>query len=112
MNKNGYNIEVGVQFVFFRPGDRSGHGKTRWCRARQSIVVMSLRSVAINKSTGRSGSRGARAQEMLGRTPGNLGWLSPMKDGRDRGFQSYRKNADVFYSESAQPGACWCIRGL
>ena len=44
---------------------------------------------------------GHAAKRMLGRTPGNIKAIRPMKDG-DRRFLCHRKNAAAFYQTSPQ----------
>jgi len=47
----------------------------------KGIVVNEPSIVAINKVTGRIEAVGKEAKEMLGRTPGNIVAIRPMKDG-------------------------------
>ena len=47
----------------------------------KGIVVNEPSIVAINKSTGEVEAVGKEAKEMLGRTPGNIVAIKPMKDG-------------------------------
>jgi len=79
-DKNGYNMRSSS--VCFRPTWPSiwerqslvfSHGK--------GIVVNEPSIVAINKSTGEVVAVGREAKEMLGRTPGNVVAIKPMKDG-------------------------------
>src|SRR5262249_48203410 len=47
----------------------------------KGIVVNEPSIVAINKNTGEVEAVGKEAKEMLGRTPGNIVAIKPMKDG-------------------------------
>jgi len=59
-------------------------------------------SSPINKNTRRSGSQWAKRQkEMLGRTPGNIVAIKPMKDGVIADFKVTEKNAELLHSEGA-----------
>jgi len=51
-----------------------------FCRGR-GIVVSEPSIVAVNQKNGRVEAVGASAKEMLGRTPGNIVAIRPMKDG-------------------------------
>ena len=51
-----------------------------FCKGR-GIVVSEPSIVAVNQKTGRVEAVGANAKEMLGRTPGNIVAIRPMKDG-------------------------------
>ena len=47
----------------------------------KGIVVNEPSIVALNKNTGEVGAVGKEAKEMLGRIPGNIVAIKPMKDG-------------------------------
>src|ERR1700724_4119144 len=47
----------------------------------RGIVVSEPSIVAINKTNGKIEAVGNEAKEMLGRTPGNITAIKPMKDG-------------------------------
>ena len=47
----------------------------------RGIVVSEPSIVALNKVNGRIEAVGAEAKEMLGRTPGNITAIKPMRDG-------------------------------
>jgi rod shape-determining protein MreB len=65
-------------------GDRSGHRKYACLREGPGIVVSEPSIVAINKVTNQVEAVGRDAKEMLGRTPGNIVAIRPMKRRRDR----------------------------
>ncbi|NLO33380.1 MAG: rod shape-determining protein, partial [Candidatus Hydrogenedentes bacterium] len=47
----------------------------------QGIVLSEPSVVAINKDTGKARAVGNEAKNMIGRTPGNIVAIRPMKDG-------------------------------
>jgi len=54
-------------------------------------VVNEPSIVAINKINGKVEAVGKAAKEMLGRTPGNIVAIKPMKDGVIADFESPRR---------------------
>lgn len=62
----------------------------------RGIVVDEPSIVAINKITGRPEAVGAGAKEMLGRTPGNIIAIRPMKDGVIADFETTEKMLGYF----------------
>ncbi|MBI2840132.1 MAG: rod shape-determining protein [Acidobacteria bacterium] len=62
----------------------------------RGIVVDEPSIVAINKITGRPEAVGAAAKEMLGRTPGNIIAIRPMKDGVIADFETTEKMLGYF----------------
>jgi rod shape-determining protein MreB len=52
-----------------------------WYSQRQGVVVNEPSIVAINKNNGEVEAVGKEAKEMVGRTPGNIVAIRPMKDG-------------------------------
>jgi hypothetical protein len=69
----------------------------------KGIVVNEPSIVAINKLNGRVEAVGRDAKEMLGRTPGNIVAIKPMKDGVIADFEGHREDADLLHQEGAQP---------
>ena len=67
--------------LLVRPGYRSGHREYLVFARGKGIVVNEPSIVAINKINGRVEAVGREAKEMLGRTPGNIVAIRPMKDG-------------------------------
>jgi len=57
----------------------------------RGIVVSEPSIVAINRVNGRIEAVGAEAKEMLGRTPGNIQAIKPMKDGVIADFEAAEK---------------------
>src|ERR671926_476353 len=76
----------------------------------KGIVVNEPSIVAINKVNGRIEAVGKDAKEMLGRTPGNIVAIKPMKDGVIADFEvtdsAYRaKASEVYLVEEAMAAA-------
>ena len=69
----------------------------------RGIVVNEPSIVAINKVTNQVEAVGKEAKDMLGRTPGNIVAIRPMKDGVIADFTVHRKDADLLHPEGAQP---------
>src|SRR5919201_1713551 len=57
----------------------------------RGIVVSEPSIVALNKTNGRIEAVGTEAKEMLGRTPGNITAIKPMKDGVIADFEAAEK---------------------
>ena len=62
----------------------------------RGIVLSEPSIVAINKVTGRIEAVGTEAKEMLGRTPGNITAIKPMKDGVIADFEAAEKMLSHF----------------
>src|SRR5512147_3273586 len=62
----------------------------------QGIVVREPSIVVINKLTNRIEAVGSEAKEMLGRTPGNIESIRPMKDGVIADFEVTERMLDHF----------------
>ncbi|MBN2370712.1 MAG: rod shape-determining protein [Vicinamibacteria bacterium] len=62
----------------------------------KGIVVSEPSIVAVNKSTGRVAAVGRDAKEMLGRTPGTIAAIRPMKDGVIADFEITEKMLSHF----------------
>ena len=69
----------------------------------KGIVVNEPSIVAINKVNGRVEAVGKEAKEMLGRTPGNIVAIRPMKDGVIADFEVTETMLDLLHQEGAQP---------
>ena len=67
----------------------------------KGIVVNEPSIVAINKNSGEVEAVGKEAKEMLGRTPGNIVAIKPMKDGVIADFKVTEKDAELFHPEGA-----------
>src|ERR1700683_4416380 len=62
----------------------------------KGIVVNEPSIVALNKTTGEVEAVGKQAKEMLGRTPGNIVAIRPMKDGVIADFKVTEKMLNYF----------------
>ena len=72
----------------------------------RGIVVNEPSIVAINKINGKVEAVGKAAKEMLGRTPGNIVAIKPMKDGVIADFEVTEKMLTYFIKQ-AHNGAMW-----
>ena len=89
-----------------RSGDRSRDGQhLRLCEGR-GIVVNEPSIVAVNKVNGRVEAVGREAKEMLGRTPGNIVAIKPMKDGVIADFDVTEKML-TYFIKKAHNGNVW-----
>ncbi len=70
-----------------------------FCKGR-GIVVSEPSIVAVNQKTGRVEAVGREAKEMLGRTPGNIVAIRPMKDGVIADFEHTEKMLDYFIKKA------------
>src|SRR3989441_7933597 len=66
----------------------------------RGIVVSEPSIVAINKVTRKVEAVGKEAKEMLGRTPGNIIAIRPMKDGVIADFEQTEKMLDYFIKKA------------
>jgi len=66
----------------------------------KGIVVNEPSIVAINKSTGEVEAVGKEAKEMLGRTPGNIVAIKPMKDGVIADFKVTERMLNYFIQKA------------
>ena len=66
----------------------------------KGIVINEPSIVAINKVTGRVEAVGKEAKEMLGRTPGNIVAIKPMKDGVIADFEVTEKMLTYFIKKA------------
>jgi rod shape-determining protein MreB len=72
----------------------------------RGIVVSEPSIVALNKVNGRIEAVGTEAKEMLGRTPGNIAAIRPMRDGVIADFEAAEKMLTHFIRK-AQKGHTW-----
>src|SRR5437773_295149 len=68
----------------------------------QGIVVSEPSIVAMNTINGRIEAVGTEAKEMLGRTPGNITAIKPMKDGVIADFEAAEKMLTHFIRKAAK----------
>ena len=103
MNKNGYNLRSVFSLFSSDLAIDLGTANTLVFSHGKGIVVNEPSIVAINKATGEVVAVGSEAKDMLGRTPGNVVAIKPMKDGVIADFKVTEKMLTLFYSEGAQP---------
>ena len=77
-----------------------GTANTLVFAANKGIVVNEPSIVAINKNTGEVEAVGKEAKEMLGRTPGNIVAIKPMKDGVIADFKVTEKMLNYFIQKA------------
>lgn len=77
-----------------------GTANTLVYAANKGIVVNEPSIVAINKTTGEVEAVGKEAKEMVGRTPGNIVAIRPMKDGVIADFKVTEKMLNYFIQKS------------
>ena len=66
----------------------------------KGIVVSEPSIIAVNQKTGKVEAVGKEAKEMLGRTPGNIIAIRPMKDGVIADFEHTEKMLDHFIKKA------------
>ena len=66
----------------------------------KGIVVCEPSIIAVNQKSGRVEAVGKEAKEMLGRTPGNIFAIRPMKDGVIADFEHTEKMLDHFIKKA------------
>jgi len=66
----------------------------------KGIVVREPSIIAVNRKTGRVEAVGKEAKEMIGRTPGNIIVIRPMKDGVIADFDHTEKMLDHFIKKA------------
>ena len=92
---------VAVQHVSPATWRLTSAPRTRWSYARgKGIVVNEPSIVAINKNTDEVEAVGKEAKEMLGRTPGNIVAIKPMKDGVIADFKVTEKMLNYFIQKA------------
>lgn len=77
-----------------------GTANTLVLAKNKGVVVYEPSIVAINKVTGKVEAVGKEAKEMVGRTPGNIVAIRPMKDGVIADFESTEKMLDHFIKKA------------
>src|SRR3974390_2014816 len=77
-----------------------GTANTLVYAAGKGIVVNEPSIVAINKNTGEVEAVGKEAKEMLGRTPGNIVAIKPMKDGGIADFKVTERMLNYFIQKA------------
>jgi len=77
-----------------------GTANTLVLAKNKGVVVYEPSIVALNKLTGKVEAVGKEAKEMLGRTPGNIVAIRPMKDGVIADFESTERMLDYFIKKA------------
>src|SRR5689334_18052903 len=77
-----------------------GTANTLVFASNQGIVVREPSVVVINKLTNRIEAVGSEAKEMLGRTPGNIESIRPMKDGVIADFEVTERMLEYFIKKA------------
>src|SRR5258708_8139076 len=100
MNKNGYNMRSVFSLFSSDLAIDLGTANTLVFAHGKGIVVNEPSIVAINKSNGEVVAVGREAKEMLGRTPGNVVAIKPMKDGVIADFKVPEKMLTYFIQKA------------
>src|SRR5262245_36612711 len=100
MNKNGYNMRSVFSLFSSDLAIDLGTANTLVFSHGKGIVVHEPSIVAINKSSGEVVAVGREAKEMLGRTPGNVVAIKPMKDGVIADFKVTEKMLTYFIQKA------------
>src|SRR5438128_4730358 len=100
MNKNGYNMRSVFSLFSSDLAIDLGTANTLVFAHGKGIVVNEPSIVAINKATGEVVAVGREAKEMLGRTPGNVVAIKPMKDGVIADFKLTEKMLTYFIQKA------------
>src|ERR1035438_9951092 len=96
MTKNGYNMRSVFSLFSSDLAIDLGTANTLVFARNKGIVVNEPSIVAINKNSGEVIAVGREAKEMLGRTPGNVVAIKPMKDGVIADFKVTEKMLTYF----------------
>ena len=100
MNKNGYNMRSVFSLFSSDLAIDLGTANTLVFSHGKGIVVNEPSIVAINKVSGEVVAVGREAKEMLGRTPGNVVAIKPMKDGVIADFKVTEKMLTYFIQKA------------
>ena len=100
MSKNGYNLRSIFSLFSSDLAIDLGTANTLVFSRGKGIVVNEPSIVAINKNTSEVVAVGKEAKEMLGRTPGNVVAIKPMKDGVIADFKVTEKMLTYFIRKS------------
>ena len=100
MNKNGYNMRSVFSLFSSDLAIDLGTANTLVFARGKGIVVNEPSIVAINKNNGEVVAVGREAKEMLGRTPGNVVAIKPMKDGVIADFKVTEKMLTYFIQKA------------
>src|SRR5260370_16431710 len=100
MNKNGYNLRSVFSLFSSDLAIDLGTANTLVFSHGKGIVVNEPSIVAINKNTSQVVAVGREAKDMLGRTPGNVVAIKPMKDGVIADFKVTEKMLTYFIQKA------------
>src|SRR3979490_2975120 len=100
MNKNGYSLRSVFSLFSSDLAIDLGTANTLVYAKGKGIVVNEPSIVAINKNTGEVEAVGKEAKDMLGRTPGNIVAIKPMKDGVIADFEVTEKMLTYFIKKA------------
>ena len=101
MTKNGYNIRSVFSLFSSDLAIDLGTANTLvFCARAKASSSTSHRIVAINKNSGEVVAVGREAKDMLGRTPGNVVAIKPMKDGVIADFKVTEKMLTYFIQKA------------
>jgi rod shape-determining protein MreB and related proteins len=96
VTKNGYNLRSVFSLFSSDLAIDLGTANTLVFARSKGIVVNEPSIVAVNKNSGEVIAVGREAKEMLGRTPGNVAAIKPMKDGVIADFKVAEKMLTYF----------------
>src|SRR4051812_18299529 len=100
LNKNGYNFRSVFSLLSSDLAIDLGTANTLVFARTKGVVVNEPSIVAINKTTGEVVAVGREAKDMLGRTPGNIVAIKPMKDGVIADFKVTEKMLTYFIQKA------------
>src|SRR6202162_5115295 len=100
INKNGYSFRSIFSLLSSDLAIDLGTANTLVFAKGKGIIVNEPSIVAINKVTGEVEAVGREAKEMLGRTPGNIVAIRPMKDGVIADFKVTERMLNYFIQKA------------
>src|ERR1700761_6127477 len=100
VTKNGYSMRSVFSLLSSDLAIDLGTANTLVFARGKGIVVNEPSIVAINKNSGDVVAVGREAKEMLGRTPGNVVAIKPMKDGVIADFKVTEKMLNYFIQKA------------
>src|SRR6201989_1793947 len=100
MNKNGYNLRSVFSLFSSDLAIDLGTANTLVFSHGKGIVVNEPSIVAVNRNTNEVEAVGKEAKDMLGRTPGNIVAIKPMKDGVIADFKHTEKMLNYFIQKA------------
>src|ERR1700748_2703653 len=100
MNKNGYSMRSVFSLFSSDLAIALGTATSLVFAHGKGVVVTEPSIVAINKATGEVVAVGREAKDMLGRTPGNVVAIKPMKDGVIADFKVTARMLNYFIEKA------------